>query len=66
MSLIKIYTKDKHIVLAFSEELLKDLIVTPFSSYACVVRFKDSSLQVNIPISEFTAQIEDHEFLYLS
>lgn len=66
MSLIKIYTKDKHLVLAFSEELLKDLIVTPFSSYACAVRFKDSSLQVNIPISEFTAQIEDHEFLYLS
>jgi hypothetical protein len=66
MSLIRIYTKDKHLVLAFSEELLKDLIVTPFSSYACVVRFKDSLLQVNIPISEFTAQIENHEFLYFS
>ena len=66
MSLIRIYTKDKHLVLAFSEELLKDLIVTTFSSYACVVRFKDSSFQVNIPISEFTAQIENHEFLYLS
>lgn len=66
MSLIKIYTKDKHLVLAFSEELLKDLIVTHLTSSACVVRFKDSLLQVNIPISEFTAQIENHEFLYLS
>ena len=66
MSLIKIYNKDKHLVLAFSEELLKDLIVTPVLAYACIVRFKDGSLQVNVPFSEFIAQIENHEFLYLS